>query len=140
MDGLCFWISSWTSILFWRWVSLWSKYDQDCDDSKCDKELTLRGYKDIPEGDEEALLTELANGPISVAVDAEEWSYYESGIIENCGTDLDHGVTLVKYNSEENTVTIRNSWSSSWGENGHIRLRARENTWGYANVASYPAF
>ena len=114
-------------------------YDQPWYDSKCDKAVNLKGYKEIPEGDEEALLTELANGPISVAVDAEEWSYYEGGIIEDCGTDLGHGVTLVKYNSEEKTVTFRNSWSSDWGENGHIRLRIG-NTWGYANEASYPVF
>jgi len=98
----------------------------------------MKGYKDIAEGDEDGLLNALTDGPVSVAVDANNWSFYSEGIFEDCDTDLDHGVTLVGHKSGE-FVTIRNSWGSGWGENGHIRLKLG-NTCGYANAASYPVF
>ena len=74
--------------------------DMTCDDSKCTGSQTMRGYHDIPAGNEDALLDELVNGPISVAVDASEWSYYEGGIVDSCGKSLNHGVTLVKASSD----------------------------------------
>lgn len=114
--------------------------DMSCEDSKCTGSQTMRGYHDIPAGNEDALLEALVNGPVSVAVDANEWSFYSGGIVDSCGTDLDHGVTLVKASSSEGSVTIRNSWSSGWGESGHIRLAVGQDMCGYADVASYPEF
>jgi len=68
-------------------------------------------------------------------LDANNFQFYDSGVFSDCGTQLDHGVTLVGYTSE--FWIVRNSWGSSWGEQGYIRL-ARGNTCGLANVASYP--
>lgn len=95
---------------------------------------------DIPAGDEEALLAELMNGPVAVAVDANTWSFYSGGVLSSCGKDLDHGVTLVASNFEEGWVKIRNSWGNSWGESGYIRLKINEDMCGYADVASVPSF
>ena len=41
------------------------------------------------------LHTALAGRPISVAVDATNWSRYSSGVFNNCNTHLNHGVLLV---------------------------------------------
>lgn len=53
----------------------------------------IKGHAD-PSG-----CTNLANAltarPISVAVDATNWSPYKSGIFSNCKTSLNHGVLLV---------------------------------------------
>ena len=65
-------------------------------------------------------------GPASVCVNAETWNDYVSGVLstEACGGygygDLDHCVQLVGYSDEgeEPYFTIRNSWSTMWGENG----------------------
>jgi len=111
--------------------------DGKCKDTTC-KGPKVKSYTDIK--DEAKLLDELVHGPVAVAVDAETWSFYSGGILSNCGKDLDHGVTLVKYNSKEKSVTIRNSWGAGWGEKGHIRLAGGKNTCGYASDASYPAF
>jgi hypothetical protein len=121
---------------------VYEAYDQTCDDQKCTTkpEPAITGFKDIPAGNENALLAALVDGPVSVAVDANNWSFYSSGIFDDCGTDLDHGVTLVKSSHENKYVTIRNSWGSGWGEEGHIRISLGSNTCGYANVASYPTF
>jgi len=56
---------------------------------------------------------------------------YSSGVFSNCGTSLDHGVLLTAI-SADGTWTIKNSWGTSWGESGFIRLKSG-NTCGLAN-------
>jgi cathepsin L len=67
--------------------------------------------------------------PISITVDAANWSPYTGGIFNNCGTSLDHAVLLVGYNKEGGYYIVKNSWGASWGEQGYIRL-ALGNTCG----------
>jgi len=114
--------------------------DESCKDTKCAGGPTDKAFKDVPEGDENALLTELANGPVAIAVDANTWSFYSGGVLDKCGEDLDHGVTLVQYNAEKGFAKIRNSWGGSWGEEGHILIAVGSNLCGYANAASVPTF
>jgi C1A family cysteine protease len=114
--------------------------DGTCSASKCTSGPMDKAFTDIPAKNEDSLLSALSSGPVSVAVDANSWSFYSSGIMSSCGKSLDHGVTLIKYNAEEGSATIRNSWGSSWGESGLIRLKAGQDTCGYADAASYPTF
>jgi len=114
--------------------------DGTCQDTKCTSGPQDKAFTDITEGDENALLAELVNGPVSVAVDASTWSFYAGGILSKCGTGLNHGVTLIASDFDEESVTIRNSWGAGWGESGMIRLAMNENMCGYANVASFPSF
>jgi C1A family cysteine protease len=72
-----------------------------------------------------------------VAVDASKWSSYKSGIFNNCNTSLNHGVLLVGYSGT--FWKIKNSWGTSWGESGYMRLAAPNNTCGICNgLAVYP--
>ena len=93
----------------------------------------ISGFTDIKN------CNDLANGltgrPISVAVDATNWSKYSNGVFSNCKDSLNHGVLLV--GATDAYWRIKNSWGSSWGEKGFIRL-ARGNTCGICNLASYP--
>jgi C1A family cysteine protease len=73
--------------------------------------------------------------PVSVAVDASNWSTYKSGTLSNCGVQLNHGVLLVGLTDAY--WLVKNSWASSWGLSGYIQL-ARGNTCGICNQASYP--
>jgi len=63
----------------------------------------------------------LAETPVSVAVDAEKWSPYTGGIFSNCGTNPDHAVLAVGYDSS--SWKVKNSWGTGWGEQGYIRLK-----------------
>jgi len=63
-------------------------------------------------------------GPLSIGVCASSWSYYSGGIFNSTCSSLNHGVALVGYGVENGKEfwIIRNSWGTSWGERGYIRL------------------
>ena len=98
----------------------------------------VKGRTSITKGDISGLVSAAQTGPVSVAVDASNWSGYKGGVITKCGTSLNHGVTLVGVDYS-GVLKIRNSWGGNWGEKGHIRL-AKGNTCGVANASSYPTF
>ncbi|EYU25680.1 hypothetical protein MIMGU_mgv1a019612mg [Erythranthe guttata] len=108
----------------------------------------ITGYEDVPSNSESALLKAVANQPISVAIDASgpDIQFYSTGVFTGqCGTELDHGVTAVGYGATNDGTKywlVKNSWGTSWGENGYIRMQrdihAAEGLCGIAMQASYP--
>jgi C1A family cysteine protease len=87
----------------------------------------ISSYKDVSQDNEQALMAAVAQQPVSVAVEADQaaWQYYSSGVVtKNCGTNLDHGVLVVGYDSTANPPywIVKNSWSSSWGMSGYIEI------------------
>jgi hypothetical protein len=71
--------------------------------------------------------------PIGVSADATNWSRYASGVFNNCGRNLNHDILLVGLTSSY--YKIKNSWGTSWGEQGFIRL-AVGNTCGICDDLS----
>jgi hypothetical protein len=103
----------------------------------------LMGFTDVPAGDEVALLTAVASRPVSVAIQANQqaFQFYSSGVLTgNCGKQLDHSVLAVGYGTDNGTDywKVKNSWGSSWGEAGYIRIQRGVNQCGIAEAASYP--
>jgi C1A family cysteine protease len=76
-------------------------------------------------------------GPLSVCVDAETWSSYTGGILSKCGTSVDHCVQAVGIDTAAGYWKVRNSWGTSWGESGFIRLSYGSNTCAIASDANY---
>ena len=78
-----------------------------------------------------------ATGPLSVCVDASDWSSYTGGILSRCGTSVDHCVQAVGIDTSGGYWKVRNSWGTSWGESGFIRLAYGDNTCAIASDANY---
>ncbi|KAL4377855.1 hypothetical protein GQ457_02G018320 [Hibiscus cannabinus] len=82
-------------------------------------------------GFEDALQKAVANQPVSVAIDAGgfEFQFYSDGVFTGpCGTQLDHGVTVVGYGEDGDGTKywlVKNSWGSSWGEEGYVRMQRK---------------
>jgi C1A family cysteine protease len=93
----------------------------------------LTGYIDVQGCDD--LQTALATRPLSVAVDASVWSSYRSGVLSNCNKNVNHGVLLI--GSTDAYWRIKNSWGTSWGESGFIRL-AKGDTCAICQYPSHP--
>ena len=88
-------------------------------------------------GYESELKKMLNDRPVAVAVDASPFQFYSSGIM-NCGSShsLNHAVFAVGYVSNSHYI-IKNSWGTSWGESGYVRIGMGGNPCG---VADYPAY
>lgn len=108
--------------------------------------MYVSGYNDVPAGDEVSLKSAVAQQPVSVAIEADQsvFHFYSSGVLDSssCGTTLDHGVLLVGYGTDSSTGKdywkVKNSWGTTWGESGYVRLVRGKNMCGIASQASYP--
>ncbi|KAF2078127.1 hypothetical protein CYY_000598 [Polysphondylium violaceum] len=107
---------------------------------------TLTSYTDVPHGSESDLETEAAISPVSIAIDAslESFQLYQSGVYYDkacSSTQLDHGVLVVGYGSENGSDywIVKNSWGEDWGQSGYILMaRNKDNACGVASMASRP--
>lgn len=96
----------------------------------CTPVAKISSYIDVTANNTEALMTAVAQQPVSVAVEADglDWQFYFGGIVTDaCGTNLDHGVLVVGYGTQETSQPqdywkVKNSWGADWGEQGYIRL------------------
>lgn len=123
----------------------------------CQKTCTLvsgskiQKYIDVQNNNDNAMMSALVVGPVSVAIEADqrEFQLYKSGVFTApCGTSLDHGVLVVGYGTDQSSgldfYKVKNSWGTSWGENGYIRLgrgpqyNNGEGECGVLMEASYP--
>lgn len=105
------------------------------DATTTDATVMTMGFKTLPHNDAAALMNHLATeGPLSASVAASDWSAYHGGVFDGCDYNgnmvVNHAVTLVGYGTdpaEGDFWLIKNSWGTSWGEGGYIRLR-RQST------------
>jgi hypothetical protein len=85
----------------------------------------ITGYKDLPHNEKQMAAWCSTNGPITIGVDASSFQTYTGGILTNCiSQQVDHCIAIVGYDLSYSTPywIIKNSWGTSWGEQGYIRV------------------
>merc|ERR1719395_430595 len=98
----------------------------------------ITGYKNVGSSSS-ALMSAIEQNPVSVAIEADHNAFqgYSGGIISSgCGTNLDHGVLAVGYG--QGYFLVKNSWGSSWGDNGYVKISTSGNVCGITSQPSYP--
>jgi cathepsin H len=114
----------------------------------------------ITSRDEDDLVHAVATiGPVSIAYQVSpDFRFYQHGIYDSYNTttnqtmcksgnhDVNHAVVAVGLGTAMNTTTnvatdyfiVRNSWSSSWGMEGHFWIKRGDNLCGLSDCASFP--
>ncbi len=112
------------------YVSGVTKTAGTCTQDKCSKvaHSAPTKYTDVAKNSDSALMSALAQQPVSVAIEADQAAFqlYKSGVLTApCGTNLDHGVLAVGYGNLNGVDywKVKNSWGSSWGDQGYILLQ-----------------
>lgn len=110
--------------------------------------MKTTGYTAVETENEVALKTALAQQPVSVAIQANQFSFqaYKDGVFDSskCGTQLDHAVLLVGYGVDAESgqpfYLMKNSWGSSWGDKGYMKMAIVGNGPGICGVQMQPAY
>ena len=107
--------------------------------------VTISSYQDVPSNDEEALAAAVANQPVSVAIDAQNFQFYSGGVMpgDSCGTNLNHAVTAIGYGMAEDGShywLLKNQWGQNWGEGGYLRLQRGTGGTGACGVAMHASY
>lgn len=90
----------------------------------------------------------VANGPLSIALDATPLTWYSGGIVvpandgSTCSaTALDHAVLIVGYGTDSSVGPywiVKNSWNMSWGEQGYFRIAKGVGACGLNTAVVFP--
>jgi len=111
-----------------------------------DSKVTPSGYTDVTPGSVSALMSAVAQQPVSIAIQANQKDFqsYSSGVLTGrCGQRLDHGVLAVGYGTWTDGTQywkVKNSWGSTWGMDGYILIeRSDADLCGVLDAASYPS-
>jgi len=121
--------------------------DDNC--KKCAAAVHFTKCMDVTPNNQIDLKSAVAQQPISVAIEADTFTFqfYNSGVLssKDCGTNLDHGVLVVGYGSENGNDywLVKNSWGSSWGDSGYVKILRSDSAddqgiCGIAMSASFP--
>merc|ERR1712083_843491 len=65
-------------------------------------------------------------GPIACGIDAMPLRDYESGIVTQAGSGVDHVISVVGWGTDAKEGLywiVRNSWGEYWGEGGYVKVK-----------------
>mmetsp|Transcript_2151 Transcript_2151/g.6218 ORF Transcript_2151/g.6218 Transcript_2151/m.6218 type:complete len:240 (-) Transcript_2151:1154-1873(-) len=114
---------------------------------ECRRSVTCGGYVLVPDNDEGLLQDAVARQPVVAGVDAghPNFACYQSGIFDDrsrrgSASEVNHAMLIVGYGVEAGVPywKLKNSWGSSWGEGGYMRLRRGVRALGVGHSLTYP--
>ncbi|XP_008195657.1 uncharacterized protein LOC662417 isoform X2 [Tribolium castaneum] len=129
-------------------------YPYDAEDEKCHFNRTLArvqvtGALNISHNETDMAKWLVANGPISIAINANAMQFYMGGVSHPfkflCSPkNLDHGVLIVGYGVHNYPLfkkslpywIVKNSWGTGWGEQGYYRVYRGDGTCGLNQTPS----
>merc|ERR1711990_819299 len=99
--------------------------DGSCKYSSCTLGIPAGGITGVTHVSKSAssLQSALQKQPVSVGIQADQsaFQFYTSGILTGkCGTNLDHSVLAVGFDTSSQYWLVKNSWGSSWGDKGYV--------------------
>ncbi|XP_019168747.1 PREDICTED: zingipain-2-like [Ipomoea nil] len=108
----------------------------------------ISGYEQVPSENETALMQAVAHQPVAVSIDGGDFDFqfYKKGVFAGkCKVELNHAVAAVGYGitgDGKKYWVIKNSWGTTWGENGYMKIQRdyadKRGLCGLAKAASYP--
>ena len=116
-------------------------YKGRCQQDESKYKVKVTGYDLLTTTDEDEILNYVYTvGPMAVALNADNLSWYTGGIIDEdedeCDPDgLNHAVLMIGWGEEDGLKywIIKNSWGKSWGEDGYFRIARGKGTCGINN-------
>jgi C1A family cysteine protease len=106
----------------------------------------VQGFFAVQRGNSQALMEAVAKQPVAVSVygKARAFQLYTSGVLTQvCNGMVDHAVLVVGYGRDggHDYWKVKNSWGSSWGEGGYIRLiRGATSAYGECDILYDPVY
>jgi len=126
-----------------------------CKASSCSVALqpgTVTGYKGLAPvsriipASEQTMMSAVQQQPVSIAIEADKpiFQSYKSGVLKgSCGSSLDHGVLVVGYGTDPSGGDywkVKNSWGTTYGEAGYVRLARGKGAGGECGMLLSPSY
>ena len=121
--------------------------DQTCAFSTAETtSVDVTAYENVTADNVAQMKAAVAQQPTSVLIEADKMVFqqYSSGIFNStkCGTNLDHATLVVGYGSTAGVEywIMKNSWATSWGEEGYMQLEITPSGPGICGIQSNPLY
>ena len=120
----------------YAYISGVTEESESCDVDEDKLVITVSKYYTI-DNEDDMIDYVLSTGPLSVCLDASDWSSYVEGIVSSCTSVPNHCVQVVGVDTSNNYWKVRNSWGTDWGEEGYIYLKTGKDMCAISNDPTY---